>query len=358
MSLTTRLTLLTPMLLGLAATYWLYQSHGPEVIAWAKTQQQLAQRELAVAIRGIRSGTDPWALTSLLVGCFVYGVVHAIGPGHGKVLIGGAAFATRSTAWRMAGIGFAASLAQAVTAVVLVYGGLGLLSLSSGAIIGSTERVLVPLSYAAMTLIGAWIIWRGLRMVTQAGQSAAADAHGHSSLHAHAAHHDHHSHHGHDHHHDQHHHNCTHGHGSVATPHAAAHVHGSDCAAGCKHTPTAHEVEHARSWRDVIALIAAIGVRPCSGALIALVIAWRFELFAAGAASAFAMAIGTGIVVAGVALAATALRRLDFGLEGDGSSALAVTGAIQAFAGLAIVLLCALLFASSLGTTPASGLLR
>jgi len=332
---------------GCALAYWAYQTFGPELIQWAKAQQQATQRELAGSIQAIRRGTDPWALWALLGGCFVYGVVHAIGPGHGKVLIGGAAFASRRTAWRMAGIGFLASLAQAVTAIVLVYAGLGVLALSSGAIIGTTERLLVPISFAAMVGIGIWIAWRGVRMVRHAAatERGAHHHHGHTcSGHHHddGAHDQDHDH-GHQHHHDH-----SHSH----------HAHSSECAAGCKHMPTAEEVDRIGSWRDVLALIVAIGIRPCSGALIVLVIAWRFGLYGTGAASAFAMAVGTGIVVATVAIAATALRQMDLGGNGSGALSTSVAGGIQAIAGLLIALLCAVLLAGSLATPASTGLLR
>ncbi|MEO0620109.1 MAG: hypothetical protein AAFZ01_12635, partial [Pseudomonadota bacterium] len=122
------------------------------------------QAQLAIALQAVRAG-DLAAITTLLVACFSYGVLHALGPGHGKVLVSGAAVASRRTAVRMALIGFSASLVQAVSAVVLAYGSLGLLKASGSAVIGNANAWLVPISFVLMALVGLWIVIRGARLV-------------------------------------------------------------------------------------------------------------------------------------------------------------------------------------------------
>lgn len=249
------------VVLSLIAGAILLVLFGDLLVAWANAQQKSLQSELARALLAVRGG-DVVAVATVVGVCGLYGVIHAIGPGHGKLLIGGAALASRRTAYRMAGLGLAASMAQGATAIVLVYGGLGVFSVASRSIVGVSEGWLTATSYLAIAAVGGWILWRGARLAASLMQ-APADAR------------------------------------------VAAH---GGCASGCRHAPTAQEAEEANDWRQALALIASIGVRPCSGALIVLALSWRFDTLAVGLASVIAMAFGTGLVVAAVALAAVRLR--------------------------------------------------
>ncbi|MFV0295715.1 MAG: hypothetical protein ACK5JT_06305, partial [Hyphomicrobiaceae bacterium] len=211
----------------------------PDIMLWARAQQFTMQTSLARSIQAVEAGNGT-ALAGLFGACALYGVLHAVGPGHGKLLIGGAALTSRRTAWRMASIGFSASLLQAVSAIVLAYGGLGLVSATGAGVIGNANLWLVPMSYVAMALVGLWIAARGARLLLSGGPAEQAAAH--SEALAHGAHD-----HGHDH-------AC----GCSADAHqhavpiaAAHHVHGSLCGPGCRHMPTAREVEKAGTWRDV-----------------------------------------------------------------------------------------------------------
>lgn len=127
----------------------------------------------------------------------------------------------------------------------------------------------------------------------------------------------------------------------------AAPAHHGGCGAGCRHAPTAQEVDRAHSWRDAALLVAGIGMRPCSGALIVLALAWRFETYAVGAAAVLAMALGTGLVVASVALAAVRLR--DAGrLTETGAAGLWSFAAVQLGVGAAVMALSVSLAAEAL----------
>lgn len=298
------------VLIGLAALIWSW----PEISAWAVEQRRLLQTDLARAVNAIRGGD--WAAAATLISASaLYGFVHAVGPGHGKVLIAGAAVASRRTAWRMAGIGVLASLAQALTAIVVVYGVLGALALGGSAALGVAEGLLAPLSTGAIALVGLWMVVRGLRLWR-------AD-HGH--------------HHDHDH------------------DHSAGH----SCHAGCRHGPTAAETELLTTWRDVAALVASIGARPCSGALIVLVICWRFELYAVGALSAVAMALGTSLVVSGAAIAATTLRDAGGLTEGGDPGATRRRIALLHIAtGSLVAILSIAMLATLIGEPSAAGLIR
>ena len=191
----------------------------------------------------------------------------------------------------MAGIGFAASLVQALSAIALAYGALGVFSMTGRAATALSERWLTPISAAAVAMVGLWLVWRGVKGLRAAARAQAAS-------------------------------DCSH----------------DGCGGGCRHMPSAEEAERSEGWIETASLIFSIGVRPCSGALIVLAIAWNFELYAAGALSAAAMAVGTGVVVSGVALLAAGFRDAQ-ALRGADRSSQRLLAGVQIGGGLAVAIL-------------------
>jgi ABC-type nickel/cobalt efflux system permease component RcnA len=272
---------------------------------WTATQQRDFQNGIARSLRLVRAG-ETGAITTVLVGCFAYGLAHAAGPGHGKVLIGGYGFARKVPMLRLSLIALAASLGQAVTAVFLVYAGVLVLNLGREAMVDMTEAVMAPVSYGAIALIGLWLVWRGVRKLSTRQ---------HDDAHDHARHHDH----THDHAHEGHDHTCA----------SCGHAHG----------PSLDQVENVTSLREALMLIAGIAVRPCTGALFVLIITWQMGIGGLGVAGAFAMAFGTALVTIFVGLLAGGLRGgMLAGLSGSPQLARAVAG-FEVLAGIAVVFL-------------------
>lgn len=306
--------LIVPVCLAALLLVWFWTSGGfDQLAAWAAAEQRAFQNQMAGGLRSLRAG-EAGAILTLLSLCFAYGFFHAIGPGHGKILIGGYGLG-RSVPWlRLSVISLLASLGQAVTAVALVAAGILVFGLARGQMIGLTEDVMAPASYAAIGLIGAWLVWRGLRKTW-----AERDAH-HAHGHAHA--HDHH-----DHHHE-------HDHADDGTC--------SSC--GHKHGPSLDEVENVGSLREALILIAGIAIRPCTGALFLLIITWQMGLFPAGVAGAFAMALGTATVTIGVGLISVGMRG-GFMSAMQGTAALGwVVPVIEILAGVVITVIASGLF--------------
>jgi nickel/cobalt exporter len=127
----------------------------------------------------------------------------------------------------------------------------------------------------------------------RAHQTPAA-AHDHTK-HAHVhAHHDH----AHDHQHGP---ACSH-HGHDHDDHASAWGHA--------HAPEPQELAGPGGWKRGLSAIVAVGLRPCSGAILVLVFALAQGLFWAGVAATFIMGIGTAITVAAIAALAVGARGL------------------------------------------------
>ncbi|MFC7703878.1 nickel/cobalt transporter [Plastorhodobacter daqingensis] len=236
---------------------------GDAVAAWAAQGQRQFQNAMADGLRRLRGG-EPGALAALFSLCFAYGFFHAAGPGHGKMLIGGYGVGSRQRLLPMMGIALASSLAQATTAVVLVYGGVLLLGWSREHLVGVAETVMAPLSYAAVALIGLWLAVRGARGLWRTRR--------------------------------------------IARPHHHHHDDGPCPSCGHRHGPTMEEVSAIRSWRDGLALIGGIALRPCTGALFLLILTWRMGLDAAGIAGTYVMGLGTASVTVAVAAAAVLAR--------------------------------------------------
>ena len=272
-------------LLALAALWW---TGGFNALAhWAAGQQRGFQNSIASGLRATRGG-DVAAFWTVLLASFAYGVVHAAGPGHGKIVIGGYGLAREVPMLRLSLIALAASLGQALMAVAVVYAGIMLLGLGREALVGVTEDIMAPASYGAIALIGLWLIWRGLRHARQETAPSGEAV-------------------------------CNH----------CGHAHG----------PSVEQVQQAGNLRDALLLIGGIAMRPCTGALFVLVITWHMGIGGVGVLGAFAMAFGTGLVTIATGLAATGLRA---GLLGGlaGSPRLAQAAAVaELTAGLVVVTL-------------------
>lgn len=262
----------------------------PGVMDWAATQQRAFQNEMAAAVRAIRSGA-PGGWAALLLAAGSYGVVHAAGPGHGKYLIGGVGLASIASAPRMIALAVASSLAQALWAVVLVYGGFSLLQLSAKHLTVLAEQWLAPASYLAIAAVGIILAVRGLRIIMRRISN---------------------------------------------TPDPASHGHVSD---GCGHThgPDPEQVAALQTFREAAVLVASIAIRPCTGAIFLLVIAWQLDIKAAGFAAAVAMGLGTAILTSTVAISSVALRGMAM-FSGGRAGAIGVAAPVlQIIAGVLIL---------------------
>ncbi len=99
-------------------------------------------------------------------------------------------------------------------------------------------------------------------------------------------------------------------------------------------------------WKTAWSAVAAVGIRPCSGALIVLTFAFLNGLWAGGLLSVFAMALGTAITVATLAILAVTAKNWAIAFAGDGRMGNRVHAAIE-IGGAALVFLLGLLLLSA-----------
>lgn len=91
----------------------------------------------------------------------------------------------------------------------------------------------------------------------------------------------------------------------------------------------------------------AVGLRPCSGALIVLTFALLNGLYLGGILSVFAMSIGTAITVSALACLAVGAKDVAIRYSGSGS-AVRVTNGIEIFGALCVFVIGALLLTAAL----------
>lgn len=258
------------------------------IFGWIGQQQSAFYKKMSDALS--QSRTDNSAGLMLAALAFAYGVFHAAGPGHGKAVIASYLVATGETLRRGVVLSFAAAGAQAATAIGIVVVLAWALGQTSQAL-GIASWWLEAASYALIVGLGLLLVWRkgGAFVRTLSGKPA--DTH-----------------------------DC-----------------GPDC--GHSHAPDPILLTGQFDWRRALAAVLAVGLRPCTGALVILVFALAQGMLWAGVAATFAMALGTAITVA--AIAALAVWAKSFALtlaSGSSGAGLVAVRGIEMLAGVVVLL--------------------
>lgn len=216
---------------------------GPLDKAYASLQrfQGELQRDLVAIIKDIKDSGRLAPVLFLVAMSFLYGVFHAAGPGHGKIVISSYLLTHGAKVGNGVLIAFAAAFVQACSAILLVGALAILLDLPRLQVTGHA-RTLEIASYGLIIALGIWMLVAAVR-----GRG------------------------------------CDHGHGHA---HDGSDDGDSDGTAG-----------RMRRLGRIPALVLAIGVRPCTGAIIVLLFTLANGLLVVGVVSTFAMAVGVGITV-------------------------------------------------------------
>ncbi len=232
-----------------------------ELARFSADYQRRIQQSLSTALRDIQSGSGSLALWTLIAVCFGYGVVHTLGPGHGKaVVVAYFLDGTKPRAW-MEGVFAGSWIAFTHTLAALLLAG-GLKTFAVVGLFGALREVrnVEIVSYTLILLIGFWRLWAGIS--------------GHLHEHAHGD--------------DDHHHDHDHHHQHPAQRTLAG-------------------------WL----LLTAAGIAPCAGALVVILLSLALGVLWAGVIGVIAIALGMAITLAAVGMASMVAHRL---IIGDGRS--------------------------------------
>lgn len=284
--------LLFLVLTGLACfALWAYWPH---ILSHSSQWQRDINQELSWLLRQVAK--DPsrtgWIL---LTASFSYGVLHALGPGHGKMVITTWLATHPSTLKTSLKLTFAASLLQGLVAIGLVTLMLVVLQLSSRQLhLGSFW--LEKGSYVLVAGLGLLLCWRATRRLWLLFRRQSTFR--------------------------------------TVTPH---HLHHEHCDCGHQHIPSQQQLATGDDWHARLMVVVSMGIRPCSGAIMVLLFSKVIGVFSWGVLSALVMALGTAITLSGLALLVQGCRTLAIRLSKNrapilwqqvGLSTLALTGGV------------------------------
>lgn len=257
------------LVLALAAgalTLWQYW---PQILLQSAIWQKGLHQQMTQLLQQVK--TAPGQAGGLLVlFSLAYGVLHALGPGHGKVVI------TTFLATHPARLNITlrltllASLLQGSVAIVLVTLMLVVLQTSSRQLHLSSYW-LEKGSYLLVIGLGVWIGVRALKTLLRQLRPR-----------------------------------------SPITIRAlrAAHQHHAHCGCSHGHLPDAQQVAEAVSVKTQLLLVASMGLRPCSGAIMMLLFSRVIGVYLWGVLSAVVMALGTALTISAIGLLVQRARTL------------------------------------------------
>ncbi|MEZ8613908.1 nickel/cobalt transporter [Vibrio sp. 10N.222.51.C8] len=315
----------------------------PSLVISSIQWQREVNSELADLLYEAKS--NPWGAGSYLIGfSFIYGMLHSLGPGHGKVIVSTYLATHPTKAKASLVLTVVSAFLQALVAILLVSVLLWGFS-ASMRVVNDKANMFVSLSFALVAVVGALICWKALKNIytamrkpklkvkaittlatdTAATISARSPMALRSSISAPSPIID-----------------------ATSTMQAAANTHAdhshADCGCGHQHVADADAINKASTLREYVGIIVTIGVRPCTGAIMVLLFANMVGLYWMGVVSAFAMAIGTAFTTSTIAIMTLTgknlvKRYLAAGNKNNSASLKAAGHYLQLFGGVLLVLI-------------------
>lgn len=259
------------LLAGAAHFAWL---NWPELLFKTVVWQKNMHQQMAQLLQQVKANPHQTGLTLMLFS-LIYGVMHAVGPGHGKVVIV-TYLATHPAQLKSSlKLTFAASILQGGVAIMLVTLLLGIMQLSSR-YLHQSSFWLEKGSFLLVAALGVLLCYRAIKRLYIQVKALKPQKIAIQRI----------------------------------QPLVADHVHSDDCGCGHHHLPSAQELQAGDDWRTRLAIVLAMGMRPCSGAIMVLLFAKVIGVYWWGILSALAMAVGTSLTISLLALFVHYARRL------------------------------------------------
>ncbi|WP_233981318.1 nickel/cobalt transporter [Pectobacterium versatile] len=274
--------------------YW------PQIVLQSAIWQKSLHQQMSHLLQMVEQQPHQAGL-SLMMFSLVYGVLHAVGPGHGKVVIMTYLATHPSKLKSSLKLTLAASLVQGLMAVALVTVVLGILQLSSRTLHNSSFWMEKG-SFVLVAGLGLLLCFRALKQlyIALVRQPKPATILRVTPLHIDSL-------------------NAAQLNVPTDTRRvlrpmpvlsSSPHQHDADCGCGHRHLPSNEELERDSSWRTRLMIVLAMGMRPCSGAILVLLFSKVIGVYWWGVASALVMAAGTAITISALAVLVFYCRRV------------------------------------------------
>ncbi|CBG90203.1 nickel/cobalt transporter [Citrobacter rodentium NBRC 105723 = DSM 16636] len=290
-----RLSLAGILTLMLFAVGYTLHMHWGAFIQWCLAAQITLHRYLVMYLLQLNNHQYSGGFW-LLTGAFLYGVLHAIGPGHGKFIVTTYLSTNKESLLAARVVPFVGSLMQGVSAILFVFILAIGFNLASGDL--STSRWYVEkISAVLIGSFGAFLIYQALK-----------------SLRPHPV---------------------------VFTRFTPQHSHSEKC--GCGHHGVGRDLADSR-WKTRLGVILAIGARPCSGAIMILLFSNALGIVSWGIAAVMTMSFGTALSIMGLSLAVRYARNRTLAWFDNGSTLQWLAPAAKIVGGVVLILFAAVLF--------------
>ncbi|KGQ71055.1 hypothetical protein OA57_02120 [Chelonobacter oris] len=249
----------------------------PWLLAKAVEWQVIFNRSLSESLRQIQQHRQSAGFMLILLS-FLYGLFHAVGPGHGKFIIAGYLATSPIKLKTSLYLTFFASLVQGAAAIAMVTVIVVGLQLSSRYFRLSqfwVERFgfLLMIALGGYWVIKSWHLYAYRRKPRKLGNIYRIRPLSQTALWQ-----------------------------QTTLSH-------DQCGCGHQHIPSPRQLEKGNDWKNRLMIVFSIGARPCSGAIAVLFLAYLLDLYLWGMAAAMAMAVGTGTALSLFALLVLYARR-------------------------------------------------
>lgn len=234
------------------------------VAAWQKDFNQLISENLhQIQSNSIKAGI------TLIFASFVYGVLHALGPGHGKFIIASYLSTHESQLKQSTILSLLSSLMQGIVAITATTLLVVVLNLSSR-YFKLSQLWLERSALLLLVFLGCYWIWQGLRAYRKKSKLSI------KSL------------------------NPLPLHEKSAVKNSRT-FQPNTCSCGHQHLPSPTQTAQATNLKSQFLIILTIGMRPCSGAIFVLFLAYMLDLYGWGILAVLAMSFGTGLMLSAFA---------------------------------------------------------
>ena len=283
-------------LLFIGSVYTIWQAWPSLIITSMHWQKDINEQIIELLYSGktelVASGIS---LVSL---AFIYGVLHSLGPGHGKLIVT-TYLATHPTKVKISLIlTILSALLQALVAIVVV-SVLLLLFNSTMREVNSEANHLISLSFYSVVILGSIVIWRNAKSLFK-GRFSRPNSINITAIKP----------------------VININNQSSAIPRNSLSTHKPQhnmCGCGHVHFAGAEDVNKASSLKEYLAIIFSVGLRPCTGAIMVLLFSNMLGLYWLGIVSALFMSVGTALTTSTIAIMTTLGTKLIQGYLSSGN---------------------------------------